>query len=250
VQKHCIIASNNPNAKVIDKAEASQKRKASTSGAASGHVAKRTRNQSGGSAALVAEGPNTLYSRGKGIMSDVDAATAPSVGVSHPRVSSRPVPSFRELFGKAIHGDFFPFSLGPYYATYPEGSFCLQDCGRLVINTKRNGQIEALSLYQLTAKMNVFHCLMMSHGGEILPRYHGLLQPHYEYLQSTDSRLKGYQEKFASLTRLESQVSGLHRKVIGLNDKLFASDAAFAGSKAKRKERKKIKSLTKSLDIC
>ncbi|GKF96033.1 hypothetical protein Tco_0288768, partial [Tanacetum coccineum] len=72
---------------------------------------------------------------------------------------------------------------------------------------------------------------------------------HREYVQSTDSRLKGYQEKFASLTGLESQVSRLQRQVTGLNDKIFASDAAFANSKAKGKERKKkIKSFTKSLD--
>ncbi|GKE69136.1 hypothetical protein Tco_1527208 [Tanacetum coccineum] len=44
-------------------------------------------------------------------------------------------------------------------------------------------------------------------------------------------------------------LSGLQRQVTGLNDKLSASDAAFAKSKAKGKERKKkIKSLTKSLD--
>ncbi|GKC36582.1 hypothetical protein Tco_1048966 [Tanacetum coccineum] len=109
--------------------------------------------------------------------------------------------------------------------------------------------IEALSSDQLTAKMSVLHCLMMSHGGELLARYRGLLQSHHEYVQSMDSRLKGYQEKFAGLTRLESQVSALQRQITRLNDKLFAFDASFDKSKAKGKERKKkIKSLTKSLD--
>ncbi|GJU36810.1 hypothetical protein Tco_1185164 [Tanacetum coccineum] len=109
--------------------------------------------------------------------------------------------------------------------------------------------IKTLSEDQLTAKMSVLHCMMMSHGGELLARYRGFLQSHHEYVQSTDSRMKGYQEKFASLSSLESQVSGLQRQVAGLNDKLFSSDAAFAKSKAKGKERKKkIKSLTKSLD--
>ncbi|GJW86371.1 hypothetical protein Tco_0161711 [Tanacetum coccineum] len=54
--------------------------------------------------------------------------------------------------------------------------------------------------------------------GELLARYRGLLQSH-------------------------------HEQIAWLNDKLFASDALFAKSKAKGKERKKkIKSLTKSLD--
>ncbi|GJV41679.1 hypothetical protein Tco_1420119 [Tanacetum coccineum] len=30
-------------------------------------------------------------------------------------------PSFRDVSGDAIHTDFFPFSAGPYYSTYPEG---------------------------------------------------------------------------------------------------------------------------------
>ncbi|GJR71584.1 hypothetical protein Tco_0083949 [Tanacetum coccineum] len=88
-------------------------------------------------------------------------------------------------------------------------------------------RIEALSPDQLIDKISVLHCLMMSHGGEHLARYRGFLQSHHECVQSTDSRLK----------------------VAGLNDKLSVSDAAFAKSKAKGKERKKkIKSLTKSLD--
>ncbi|GKE20001.1 hypothetical protein Tco_1431513, partial [Tanacetum coccineum] len=279
------LAANNPSAKVIDKAKASQKRKASTSGAALGHVAKLTRsavaqssgsttrpnlfaddsgaesddddacyeilivtpirsaaviplsrNQSGGYAALAAEGLNTQGFRGKGIMTDVDAAVAPSVGASHPRVSSGPAPSFKELYGDAIHKDLFPFSLGPYYATYPEGGIAgnceftreewdaphqptlkvltkevFKDpsvCKTVVdqFPTPREMiRIEALSSDQLTAKMSVLHCLMMSHGGKLLSWYHGLLQSHHKYVQSTDSRLKGYQEKFASLTGLESQ---------------------------------------------
>ncbi|GKB32151.1 hypothetical protein Tco_0871552 [Tanacetum coccineum] len=110
-------------------------------------------------------------------------------------------------------------------------------------------RFEALYEDQLTAKMSVLHCMMMSHGGELLDRYRGLLQSHNEYVQSTDSRLKGFQEKFASLSGLESQVSGLQRQVAGLNDKISSFDAAFSKSKAKGKERKKkIKSITKSLD--
>ncbi|GKF71581.1 hypothetical protein Tco_0207695, partial [Tanacetum coccineum] len=157
------LAVSTPSVKILAKAEASQKRKASTSGATSSHVAKCTRstfaqssgsttrpslfigdsddesdgdddacveiplvtplrsavvipssgNQGRSSTAPVAEGPNT-----RGVMAD-DAA-APSVGVSRPRPSSGPVPSFRDVSRGAIHADFFPFSAGPYYATYPQ----------------------------------------------------------------------------------------------------------------------------------
>ncbi|GKE33257.1 hypothetical protein Tco_1452579 [Tanacetum coccineum] len=64
-----------------------------------------------------------------------------------------------------------------------------------------------------------------------------------------DSRLKGYEEKVANMTGFVLQASSLKKQVSGLNDKLSSSDASFAMSKAKGKERKKkIKSLTKSLD--
>ncbi|GJY83272.1 putative reverse transcriptase domain-containing protein [Tanacetum coccineum] len=74
-------------------------------------------------------------------------------------------------------------------------------------------RIKTLSEDQLTVKMSVLHYMMMSHGGELLARYRGLLQSYHEYVQSTDSRMKGYQEKFANLSSLESQVSGLQRQV-------------------------------------
>nr|GEV85407.1 hypothetical protein [Tanacetum cinerariifolium] len=86
-------------------------------------------------------------------------------------------------------------------------------------------RVEALSKDQLTAKMSVLHCMMMSHGGELLARYGGLHQSHHEYVQSANSRLKGYEERVAGVSGLEIQ------------------------SKAKGKKRKKkIKPLTKILD--
>ncbi|GKG19614.1 hypothetical protein Tco_0376713, partial [Tanacetum coccineum] len=74
--------------------------------------------QGGSSIAPTAEGSNTRDSQGKGIM--VDDAAAPSGGVSRQRPSSVPAPLFRDVSSDAIHTDFFPFSAGPYYATYPE----------------------------------------------------------------------------------------------------------------------------------
>ncbi|GJZ56274.1 hypothetical protein Tco_0611467 [Tanacetum coccineum] len=201
-------------------------------------------NQCGSSATPVAKGSNPRDSRGKGIMVDDDAA--PSVGVNRPRPSSRPVPSFRDVSGDAIHMDFFPFYAGPYLATYPKGGIAgnceftheewdapyrptfevltkevfkdLAICKTVVDQFPTPGemvQVESLSNDQLTAKMSVLHGMMMSHGGELLARYHGLVQSYHEYVLSANSRLKGYEDK----------------------------------SKAKGKEsKKKIKSLTKSMD--
>ncbi|GJR43829.1 hypothetical protein Tco_1311932 [Tanacetum coccineum] len=206
-------------------------------------------NQSGGSAAPADEGPNTQGSRGKGIMTDVDAAVVPSVGASRPRVSSGPAPSFRELPGDAIHRDFFPFSSGPYYATYPEGGIaenCEFICEEwdaphqptLKVLTKEvfkdpficktvvdqfltpgeMARIEALSFDQLTAKMSVLHCLMMSHGGELLAQYRGLLLSHHSFLllmprflipKTRERRGKKIKSVTKSLDNLHAEVARL-----------------------------------------
>ncbi|GKD19446.1 hypothetical protein Tco_1208604 [Tanacetum coccineum] len=208
-------------------------------------------NQGRSLAAPATEGSNTRYSWGKGIM--VDDAATPSGGVSRPRPSSRPAPSFKDVSGDAIHTDFFPFSAGPYYATYPKGGIAgnskftreewdapyrptfgvltkevFKDpavCKTVVDQFPTLGEmvrIESLSDDQLTTKMSVLHL---------------------------DSRLNSYEEKVANMTKLELQVAALKKQVSGLNDKLTSSDASFAKSKAKGKERKKkIKSLGKSVD--
>nr|GEW03462.1 hypothetical protein [Tanacetum cinerariifolium] len=252
----------NPSAKVIAKAEASQKPKASISGAASGHVTKRTKSTLAQSSRSTTR-PNLFADDfgveinddddacyeipivtpiRKGIMTDADVAVAPSVGAIRPRVSSGPAPSFRYLFRDAVHRYFFPFSPGPYYATYLEGGMT----GNCEFTREECDAPHEPTLTVLTKE--VFNdpsiCKIMVDQFPT-PRE----MSYREYVQSTNSRLKGYQEKFASLTGLESQVSGLQRQVSGLNDKLSASDAAFARSKAKGNERKKnIKSFTKSLD--
>nr|GFB38696.1 hypothetical protein [Tanacetum cinerariifolium] len=89
------LAAGTLSAKVLAKAESFKKQKASTSSAPSSHVAKRT-SASSGSASL-------------------------------PWSSYGPAPCFRDLSRDAIYRDFFPFSLGPYYALYLEGGvagFC------------------------------------------------------------------------------------------------------------------------------
>ncbi|GKE23224.1 hypothetical protein Tco_1434736, partial [Tanacetum coccineum] len=69
-------------------------------------------------------------------------------------------------------------------------------------------------------------------------RYRGLLQSHHEYVQSANSKLKGYEERVAGVAGLELQVSTLKKQVSRLNDKLASSDASFAKSKAKGEEEK------------
>nr|GEX74362.1 hypothetical protein [Tanacetum cinerariifolium] len=73
-------------------------------------------NQGGSSSAPTTKGSYPQDSRGKGVM--VDDAAAPFAGASRSRPSSEPPPSFRDVFDDAIHTVFFPFSVGPYYATY------------------------------------------------------------------------------------------------------------------------------------
>ncbi|GKA72412.1 hypothetical protein Tco_0778628 [Tanacetum coccineum] len=209
----------------------------------------------------------------------INAAT-PSASVSQPRPSFGSVPSFRDVSRDAIHASFFPFSAGLYYATYHKGGVAgnceftheewdapyrptfevltkevFKDhavCKTMVdqFPTPREiVRVKSLFDDQLTTKMSVLYCMMMSHGGELFAHYRGLLRSHHEYVLLANSRLKGYEERVASFTGLELQVSALKRQVFGLNDKLSSSDASFAKSKAKGKERKKnIKSLTKSLD--
>nr|GEV99332.1 hypothetical protein [Tanacetum cinerariifolium] len=203
----------------------SRPRKASTSGATSSHVAKRTTSalaQSSGrstrpslfvgdsddesdgdddacveiplvtrlrSAAVIPSSGNQVRSstaltvedsRGKGIMAD-DAA-ASFVGVSRPRQSSGHVPSFRDVSGDAIHANFFLFYVVPYYATYAQdGDPAI--CKTVVDQFHTPGEmvrVEALFEDRLTANMSVSHCMMMSHGGELLARYRSLLQSHHE----------------------------------------------------------------------
>ncbi|GKB05238.1 hypothetical protein Tco_0833433 [Tanacetum coccineum] len=144
------------------------------------------------------------------------------------------------------------FSAGPYYATYPEGG---------VARNCEFTQEEWDALYRPTFGVltkEVFKdptiCKTIvdqfpTLGEMLLARYRGLNQSHHEYALSTNSRLKGYEEKVANITGLELQVSALKKQVSVLNDKLSSSDSSFAKSKAKGKERNKnIKSLTKSLD--
>nr|GEV36434.1 hypothetical protein [Tanacetum cinerariifolium] len=150
---------------------------------------------------------------GKGVI--VDDTVALSAGVSRPRPSSGHAPSLRDVFGDAIHMDFFPFSAGPYYATYPEDG---------VARNCEFTREEWDAPYRLTFKV------LMKEVFKDLAVYKTIVD---QFI------LKGYEEKVANMTGFELQVSALKKQVSGLNDKLSFSDASFAKSKAKGKERKK-----------
>ncbi|GJY70315.1 hypothetical protein Tco_0474018 [Tanacetum coccineum] len=164
----------------------------------------------------------------EGVM--VDDAAAPSSGVNRPKPSSRPTPSFKDVFGDAIHTDFFPFFAGPYYATYPEGGVtrnceftreewdapCRPTFGVLTKEVFKDPAI-------CKTMMSVLYCMMMSHGGELLARYRRLNQSHHEYVLSADSRLKAERDEeilqlkttpleFSSF--FQSQFQGLVRKFL------------------------------------
>ncbi|GKB55300.1 hypothetical protein Tco_0906053 [Tanacetum coccineum] len=117
------LAVGTPSFKIVAKPEASQK---STLAQSSGSTTRPSlfvgdddESDDDDDDACV-EIPLVTYLRSAvGVM--VDDAAAPSSGVSRPRPSSGPAPSFTDVSSDAIHTDFFPFSAGPCYATYPEG---------------------------------------------------------------------------------------------------------------------------------
>ncbi|GJS24518.1 hypothetical protein Tco_0453150 [Tanacetum coccineum] len=274
------LAVGTPSSKILSKAEASQKQKASTSGATSSHVAKHTRSvlaQSSGStthpslfvgdsndesdgdddacveiplvtpirsAAVIPSSrnqgessttPAAEDSQGKGIM--VDDAAVPSGGASRTRPSSSPAPTFRDATypegGVAGNCEFtreeWDAPYRPTFGVLTEEVFKdLAVYKTMVDQFPTPGEIvrvESLSDDQLTAKISA------------------------ALYDDVAWWLNGYEEKVASLTGLELQVSALKKQVSRLNYKLSSSNAFFAKSKAKGKEKKKkIKIITKSLD--
>nr|GEX08620.1 hypothetical protein [Tanacetum cinerariifolium] len=116
-------------------------------------------------------------------MTNADVASPASV--IRIRSSSSPASSFKYVFGDAIHKEFSPFSLGPYYSTYPEGG--------IVKN------------YEFTRE-----------EWDV---------PHHPTLTVLTK------EVFK-----DPSVCKTMRQVTGLNDNLFASDAACVKSKAKEKD--------------
>nr|GEU63216.1 RNA-directed DNA polymerase, eukaryota [Tanacetum cinerariifolium] len=246
------LAAGTPSAKVMDKAEASKKQKASISGVASSHVAKRTWYSMAQSSKSTTQ-PNLFATNSNKESDDEEDACVEIPLVTH--IKSATVIQTKRNQSGAIPGlllvtsplfkiflvmlfirSFFPFFPGPYYATYPGGGIAgsseftreewdaphqptltvltkevfkeLVVCKTVVDQFPTPGKMvhnEALIDDQLTIKMSVLHCLMMSHRGELLARYWGLLKSHHDYAQSVDSRLKRLQERCDAFQALESQ---------------------------------------------
>ncbi|GKB62666.1 hypothetical protein Tco_0918852 [Tanacetum coccineum] len=200
------------NTKVLAKAEASKKRRASTFGRASSQVSKHTRStmahSSGSSARLNLFDDSDINNE----ESDDDDDDCVEISLITPICSAATIP---------VRGNHSGGS-APSTAEDSRGKAIMED----VVDTPSG-----------------------SADRELLARYRGLLKSHDKYDQSTDSRLKSFRQRFTSFQGLESKVSGLKKQVADLNDKVTTSDVAFFKDKAKGKEqKKKIKSLSKSLD--
>ncbi|GKD87368.1 hypothetical protein Tco_1358522 [Tanacetum coccineum] len=238
------LAVGTPSSKIVAKAEASQKRKASTSGATLSHVAKRTRSalaQSFGSTTrpslFVGDDDESddddddacveiplvtpLCSAGKGVM--VDDATTPSASASRPRLSSKHAPSFRNVSGDAIHTDFFPFSTGPYYATYPKDGVAgnlsalkkqvsslndkLSSSNASFTKSKEKGKERKKKIRSLTKSVDNFHS-KVAHLSTALNQATGLV---WKFLASDEfSRVQGELLSLASSAGFERGLS-MHR---------------------------------------
>ncbi|GKE75374.1 hypothetical protein Tco_1537415, partial [Tanacetum coccineum] len=164
-------------------------------------------NQGEGFVALAAED-----SLGKGIMTD--ATVASSAGVSLPWPSTRPAPSLRKVELPGI-----------------DPAVCKTVVGQFP-TPRKMVRIEALTNDLLNANMSVLHCLMMSRDGELLARYHGFLQSHHEYVQSIDSRWKGFQKKFVLYRVSSLWVTKTARLSTSLNQATILKDEEILRLKA------------------
>ncbi|GKE34622.1 hypothetical protein Tco_1453944, partial [Tanacetum coccineum] len=162
-----------------------------------------------GSAPSIAEGPRNRGSRGKAVIDDV--VDIPTRSAGHSQDFIGPTLVSRYPTNDAIDRDFFPFAPGLIMLHILRTVL-------LPIPTREMVRIESLIDEHLVRKMSILHCLMMSHGGELLDRYKRVAE--ISLGQATD-----------------------------LNDKVTASNATFIKVKDKGKEQKKnIKSLSKTLD--
>nr|GEU83147.1 hypothetical protein [Tanacetum cinerariifolium] len=162
-------------------------------------------NQGGSSAAPAAEGPDTQDSQGNGIMADDDVA--PSVGgvtgnyeFTHEEWDAPYQPTFRILTKEVFKDSAICKIMVDQFPTP----------GEMV-------QVKSLSDDQLTAKMSVLHCMMMSHGGDLLARYRGLNWSHHEYEEKSKAKGKERKKKIKSLTK---SLDNLHAKVARLSANL------------------------------
>ncbi|GJR85997.1 hypothetical protein Tco_0210008 [Tanacetum coccineum] len=117
-----------------------------------------------------------------------------------------------------IEMEFFPFILGSYYVDYPERVLLV---GHTILAAKIRYPdevlwVEPLSDDHLTQKMSVLHCVMMSHGRELLAQFQGLMKAHDDYNLKSETKLKGLQHQLSFVSSLTSQVADLNKQVCTL----------------------------------
>ncbi|GJR82185.1 hypothetical protein Tco_0152970 [Tanacetum coccineum] len=165
-----------------------------------------------------AKGPSNKDNQVKAVVDD--CVDTPSGNASHFQGSAGIDPSLAGPSSAApgatsddIKRDFFPSMHGPYYADY------LKDAVVDQLPTHAEVvRVKTLSDLQLTKKMSILLCLMMSHGRELL-------------------------------ACLNSQVSDLKKEVGTLQEKVEASKDALVRVKEKSNGyKKKVRSLTKALN--
>ncbi|GJY75839.1 hypothetical protein Tco_0480955 [Tanacetum coccineum] len=206
------------------KAEASQKRKASTSGATSSHVAKRTSNDDDDDACVEILLVTPLCS----------TAAIPSLG-NHGGSFTTPTAKGsnpRDYWGKGVMVD--------DVVTPSAGDGVTGNCEFTREETivdqfptpRQMVRVESLSDDQLAAKMSVLHCMMMSHGDS---RSEGFMRRRMLYCVGLElqSKAKGKERK-KKIKSLTKSVDNLHYEVArllvylnqatGLVRKILASD--------------------------
>ncbi|GJU89777.1 hypothetical protein Tco_1302200 [Tanacetum coccineum] len=120
-----------------------------------------------------------------------------------------------DMSGDAIHADFFHFSVGPYYATYPQDGIagnCEFTREEWDAPYRPTFGVLTKEVFKDPAVCKTMVDQFPTHREMLLARYRGLLQSYHEYVQLADSRLKGCEEKVVSAAGLELQVSSLKKQ--------------------------------------
>ncbi|GKC49250.1 hypothetical protein Tco_1071995 [Tanacetum coccineum] len=91
--------------------------------------------------------------------------------------------------------------------------------------------------------------VMMSHGGELLARFRGLIKAHDQYKLLSETKFKGLQQQLSYINSLNSKISNLKEQIGTLNERVVTSKTTLVKARKKSKDRKKkSKSLSKALD--
>ncbi|GKB54123.1 hypothetical protein Tco_0904876 [Tanacetum coccineum] len=209
------LAASTPSTKVLAKAEASKKRRASTFGTTLSQVAKRSRSATARSSGSFVR-PNLLdddYSVDDESDDDDDACVEIPL-ITHIRSAATilddVVAGSYEVSREEWDGLHQPILSILTQEVFKDPNVCKTVVDQILTHRERV-RIEALINDCLAGKISVLHCLMMSHGGELLARYICLLKTHHEYVQSANSSLNSFQQRLTSFQGLESQVFGLNK---------------------------------------